>query len=109
MERGQLLEGLDPFGDGRDAHRLGKADHGGDDGGIAGVAAQAGDEGAVDLQEVDGELLEVVHGREPGPEVVQRQPDAERLQAHERASGGVQVLHHRTLGDLEPEVGRRKA
>src|SRR3954469_2622509 len=50
---GELLFGLDPFGDRPKAEGVRQGDDGGDDGRVARVTAQPVDEGLVDLQHVD--------------------------------------------------------
>ena len=83
-------------------------DDGGDDGALLAVFRRLGDEGAVDLHLVDREALEVREARVAGAEVVDRDRDAELLQAPERAERDVGVLHGERLGDLELEQPRRQ-
>src|SRR6185369_6511006 len=68
----------------------------------------AGDERAVDLQDVDREALEVAQRRVAGPEVVDREMDAERPQLRQPADRAGGSLHEAALGDLEDEARRRQ-
>lgn len=56
----QLLMGFHAFGDHREVQAVGHGDDGAGDLRVLLAGRQAVDEGAVDLQDVDGELLEVV-------------------------------------------------
>ena len=66
----------------------------------------AGDERAVDLEDVDRELAEVAERGVAGPEVVDREPHAEGLEAAQGRHRRVGVLDQDALGDLEDEAGR---
>src|SRR3990172_6099899 len=67
------------------------------------------DEGPVDLQRVDRETLEVRERRVPGAEVVDRDANAEVVQAYEHGLGACRIGDHHALGDLEHEVIARDA
>ena len=73
------------------------------------VVLQLGDEGAVDLQRVDGEALEVSEGGVAGPEVIDRDPHAERLDLGEATDGVLDVAHQGGLGDLDRQRLRVQA
>ncbi len=62
------------------------------------------DERAVDLEDVDGEAVQVGQRRVAGAEVVDREAHAERLEAVEALEVGVGVVHDRALGELDHEV-----
>ena len=101
---------LDVLGDRRLAEPAGDLDdrlHGQ----LVGVAARhVADEGAVDLDQVEGDLLQVVEGAEAGAVVVDRDLAAELGQAVGEAGGRVVVVDPRRLGDLEGAArrGRRR-
>jgi hypothetical protein len=72
---------------------------------LVGVAlAQVPDEVAVDLQELERQVLEVVERAEAGPEVVQREAAADPPELGHELPGLVHVQHRGRLGDLEDEV-----
>jgi hypothetical protein len=65
-------------------------------------------EGLVDLQGVDLELLQLDDTRVPGTEVVQTDGDSQRPQIPEVGVGGRLVQQHR-LGDLDDQAGGLQA
>ena len=67
------------------------------------VRAHPTDETPVDLDLVDGKSVQVLQRGVPGPEVVDRHAHAELAQATEHAYAGLEVDHHRVLGDLDVE------
>src|SRR5439155_22528880 len=75
--------GLDALGDDLEAQRARHAQHGTDDRGVPVVAAEPADERAVDLDDVEREALEVSERGVAGPEVVERQPHTDVLEARE--------------------------
>src|SRR5581483_1012931 len=106
LQVAELRRLLDAFADRFQAQGLAELDEGVDEGaGLAG-GGDPGDEGAVDLEGVDGELAQVGEGAVAGAEVVDRDPDAERLERDELGGSLVGVAHERRLGDLEGQ-GRR--
>ena len=76
---------------------------------VARVGLEIGDERDVDLQRVDREVLEVRQRRVPGPEVVDRDPEALVAQLVEHAADRVEVVQQRGLGHLELEPRRLAA
>ena len=68
---------------------------------------QTVDEAAVDLQYVDGELLEVVQRRIAGAEIVDGDAQAQALEVGEGLHGAGHVLHQRALGQLQFQTGWR--
>src|SRR5262249_32751683 len=80
-----LRLGLDAFGDGLHAHRVGEADHALDDRGVLLVGPEAVHEAAIDLDRVDGHALEVDERAVAGAEVVDGEADAELLEVGEAA------------------------
>ena len=67
-----------------------------------------GDERAVDLQRVPGEVVQDRQRRVAGAEVVELDADAEIQQLAEHGAHELGVLHQRALGDLEHEARRRE-
>src|SRR3954451_7988971 len=59
---------LDPLGDDAEPERGGHRDDGGDDRRVLRAAPEVGHERAVDLDRVDGEVLQVLEGRVARPE-----------------------------------------
>jgi hypothetical protein len=76
---------------------------------VASVAIEAPDEGAVDLELVDGQLVQVGPRRVPGAEVVDGEVDAQPLEVGQRGGALRGRAHERGLGDLEAELARREA
>ena len=89
------------------AEGLRHPDDGLDDGGVTQLVHRAripsAHEGLVDLQDIDVEVLEMRQVRVARPEVVDRQPNAERFELIEHAHRVVEVTEHGGLGDLEFE------
>jgi hypothetical protein len=71
------------------------------------VRGHVHDERPVDLQLVDGKLLQVRHRRVPGAVVVDGQPHAQFVQAGQDVQGQRRVAHHGRLGDLQPQHAGR--
>ena len=65
-----------------------------------------GEERAVDLEDVDGQLAHVVERGVAGAEVVDRQFDAELAQRFQAQQADLHVLHHHALGQLQREARR---
>ena len=76
---------------------------------VLALAAEAGDEAAVDLDLVDRQALQVGQRRVARAEVVHGQPDAERAQLVQQRDRPRRVGHDRALGHLEGEPRRRDA
>ncbi len=81
-------------------------DDGGYQRGCVGVLGHVLDKGLVDLDIVHGELLEVAERGIAGAEVVDRDRNAQFLEAPEDADGIFLVLHERAFGDLKREEAR---
>jgi hypothetical protein len=77
LQGGLLREGFDSFGDDDHVEFLAEGNDRPSDGGILRVVVDAGDEDLLDLEGVNRELLELGQARPSGPEVVDRDPDAE--------------------------------
>ena len=102
----QLVGSLDAFGHRPEVQDARELDHGlGERRGLAAVV-HAVDEGLVHLEDVDREPPDVVEGRVPGAEVVDRELHAELLQVAEPFDRELHVLHHHALGDLQDQRAR---
>ena len=97
----QLLVGLHAFGDHRQVQAVGHGDNGAGDLGVLFAAGQAIDEGAVDFQHVDGELLVA------RAEVVHRDAQAQVLQAGEDLQGFADFAHQDAFGQFQLQARRR--
>ena len=98
--------GLHALGHDLEAEPAGEPDDAGDDGHVVAVGVELGRERAVDLHRVDGEAPEVAERRVAGPEVVDREADAELADRVERLDRGVELVEDRVLGDLDAEAAR---
>ena len=77
-----------------------------DDGAVFGAVFELPDEGAVDLDLLDREALQVGQARIAGAEVVDRQADAHAVDLAEDLQRLLAVLHQRGFGDLELDQRR---
>src|SRR5215218_6005504 len=82
---------LDRFGDGADAHDLADLVDRLDEGALDRVAQHVAHEAAVDLEEVDLEVLEVGEGGEAAAEIVEHEAEAELFQDADEVDGLGQV------------------
>ena len=64
-------------------------------------------EGLVDLQRVEGKAHQIGERRIAGAEIVQRQADAECLQAGEELGRTLRIVHHQRFRQLQLEAVRR--
>ena len=71
---------------------------------VLGAASQIGHEGAIDLQLLDRESLEVGKSRIAGAEVVHRQAHAQALDPLQRGEGVAVRLEQHALRDLERQA-----
>ena len=104
-QRVGLGRALDAFRDRHEPERV-RDLHDGPDEQRARPAEDVAHERAVDLQQVDRELLEVRERRVAGAEVVDGEPHAEVAQAPQPDRRRGRVLHERALGDLEDQALR---
>ncbi len=98
------LGALDSLGDDVEAEVPGEIDRRADDRRVVRIVDHVGDEGAVDLELVDGQALEVRERRVAGAEVVDGKPDARLAEHREHLAGTERVSHEGALGDLELET-----
>ena len=75
----------------------------------SGLASNSDHEGAVDLEPVEREFLQIAEARIAGAEIVEHDADAERLDLQERVERALFVVQQDVLGDFEFEqlVGLR--
>lgn len=99
-----MLVGLDAFRHHLLAQAVGEADGRPADDRTIGVIADLADEGAVELEVVDREHVEVTQGRIAGAEIVDGDTDSHVVQQIENAHGFGRLLHRRRFGDLEHQV-----
>src|SRR5262249_54141052 len=69
----------------------------------------AADEGLVDLDRVDRQLLQIAQARVADAEVVDLKLYAQALREGQCIQGARRILHQRALGDLELDGVRRRA
>ena len=98
---------MDVLGDGAQLQALGHPHGGEDDLLVDGVGHQVAHEGAVDLQVVERETLQVLEGGQAGAEVVQRDAEALGLQVVHQSGGGCRIPDGLAFGDLEDHLGGR--
>ncbi|MNE71917.1 hypothetical protein D3C80_1678250 [compost metagenome] len=65
------------------------------------------DEAAVDLEEVDRQVLQVSERRHPGAKVIQRETTAQSLELVDKANGAAEVGYCAGFSDLETDQVRR--
>src|SRR5882757_10842764 len=99
-----VLLGLHAFGDDLDLKAVGECDDRGGDGAAVFVDVAARDEGAVDLDAVDGEARDVAHVGESGAEVVDGKTDAEFADALHDLERLFGVDHEQMFGDLQLQL-----
>mmetsp|Transcript_59389 Transcript_59389/g.140279 ORF Transcript_59389/g.140279 Transcript_59389/m.140279 type:complete len:1259 (-) Transcript_59389:615-4391(-) len=69
------------------------------------IVQHIADELAVDLQQVDPQVLQIAEGRRTGAEIVQRHPDTEAPHLVDEVGSVRHMGHRRGLGDLEAQPG----
>jgi hypothetical protein len=104
----ELLFGLDPFSDDPHSQVVGKAhDRAGRDPVVA-PGAKVPDEGAVDLEGIDLESVEVTERGVAGAEVVEVDVESEALELAENRNRRVGFLHHDVLRHVENQSSGRE-
>src|SRR4029079_10710314 len=103
-----VLGGLDALGDDAEPEAAAEVDRVADELVVAHAGAHAGDEAAVDLHLAHREDLEVLERRVAGPEVVDRQADAEVGEALDDRQRAGRVVDDHALGDLEDQRAGRQ-
>src|SRR5438876_5970056 len=102
----RLLQGLHAFGYDVDPEALSQHEDALDDLDLALVVSHGAHEGTVDLEGVDGQLVQVAERRIPGPEVVDAQAHARGPQVRERRSCRRTVSDQHALRQLEAKSRR---
>lgn len=90
------------FGDDFHSEIVGQFHHGMKDRGVIAAGGGVADEGAVDLQYINGETMEVGEGRVSRAEIVHVQANAEILDTPE--NGFIGIAHDIGFGDFELEA-----
>jgi len=74
---------------------------------IGRVGGDIAHEGAIDLEVIDRQILEVGKRRQPAAEIIERKSAAQLLHLADEAHHPRQIGHRRTLGDLEAQCTGR--
>src|SRR6267154_1557020 len=100
-EEAELLLGLDALGDDRHFQAVAEVDDGANDRRRLRAAAEVHDEGAVDLDLVERERLQIAQRGIAAAEIVHRDAHAERLQPPQQRKAAIEILDQHALGDFE--------
>src|SRR5216684_1308861 len=109
LQNRELLGRLHPLGDDFEVEALRQGEDGVHDLRPLLRLADALDEAAVDLERVDGELVQVAERRVAGAEVVEIEAHAHRPQLGHVVGHVAVLLHEEALGHLQPQRPRREA
>ena len=96
--------GLGAFGDDLHAEIVRQGHHRAQDHRLAALRGGVVDEGAVDLDRVEGEALEIGQRRITGAEIVQCEAGPEIADARQDLRRIFRILHHQALGQFELET-----
>ena len=105
----RLIRRLDPFGRDREMECASEGDGRGDDRRILAAATQAVDERAIDLELIHRETARVAERRVSGPEVVDREANAEAAQRCDDLVGALAFEDQHALGQFEGQVLRSES
>src|SRR3569833_2262607 len=105
-KRGDLLLELDPLRHDVQSQGAAECDHGACQLRPVVVRCQPADEGAIDLEDVDRETMQVRQRRIPSAEIIERETDTERLQLLQALQVVLRVGHDGALGQLHDQVLR---
>src|SRR3954452_10133200 len=104
LQLAELLLALEALGGRRQPEAVGEPDDRRGSGGGLSRPAEAGDERGVDLDRVEaGQALEAAERGDGDAEVVDQEPDPQRLEVGDGTEGRGPAIHHGPLGDLETE------
>src|SRR5688572_18843714 len=103
LQETELLFRLDALGNDIHLEATSHVNDSADDRCIVGVHGDIANERLVDLQSADRKLLQRAQRRITGPEVVDSEMQAERIEFVEQPDGPPWILHQRGLGYLELE------
>ncbi len=81
-------------------------DHRLDDGHVVAILGDVLNEGAVDLELVGGQPLEIAQGGVAGTEIIDGKADAKGFEIRHLADGVLGMAQHHGFGDLQIEAGR---
>lgn len=103
LQEGDLFCAFDAFGDDADVEIVSEGGDGLNEGGVSAAAQHVGDERAVDLDRVDGKLVNIGEGRVTGAEVVEGEFEPSGLERVKLSEAGLDVAHDGRLGDFEAD------
>src|SRR3984885_10700738 len=103
----ELLARLDSLGDDLEIEALAHVDDGADDGRVVRVHGDVANEGLIDFQSADRELLQGRQRGIPGAEIVDGQIQTHGVQLVEKTDGALGVRHQGGFGDFQLETGGR--
>lgn len=95
---------LDEFGNGLNAHDLRQLMNGCNHGAVDRVIHHITDEGSVDLEIIDWQVLEVTKGTKATAEIIQRETTAHGLQGVDKLLGLGEIGDRGRFGDLEADA-----
>ena len=98
--------GLHAFRRDGQAQRVPQRDDRGRDRRVVGIGGDVPDEGAIDLQRVQREVLEIAERRVAGAEVVDRKVQPHGAQGVQGVGALLLVVHQHRLGELQPQPAR---
>ena len=104
----QLFLGFHALRDHRHSEPVTKADHRANDRGGLRIAPEIHHKGAIDLDLVERERLEIAQRRIAAAEIVHGNAHAERLQPPQQREAAVEILDQHALGDFQFEPVRRE-
>src|SRR5437764_15196637 len=105
QDRG-LAGGLDTFGDSMESEAFGEPQQMTEEHLVVGAAAEVADKGAVDLDRVDRQRLQMPQRGMPGAEIVERDTATGLAQRADKTGGFFDVVERRGLGDLDDDAAR---
>lgn len=97
-ERAGLAPVLDALADGQDAQRMAERGHAAQDGLLFGDLVDVPDQGAIELEVGESQVLQVSDAGEGGAHVFQADPAAQRLQSLAQAAKALQVVDGHGFG-----------
>src|SRR5437762_9575691 len=105
QDRG-LGGGLDTFGDSMESEAFGEPQQMPEEDLVVGAAAEIADKGAVDLDRVDRQRLQMPQRGMPGAEIAERDTATSLAQRADNTGGFVDVVERRGCGDLDDDAAR---
>jgi hypothetical protein len=108
-KEGELFRRFDALGNHPLLEVLAHINYGGDNGRIIRVARNLLDKGLVNLQDIDGKLLEISEAGIAGAEVIHRKVYAQPFEILQYGRRGFGIVHKDAFGELEVETARFQA